>query len=238
MPPRDLFSVQRHRVDLVYGDVTGQASARTVDVHRGYVDDETGSGYLGAWCLMRNAWRTFRDDRVREWVVIGGPAPAHFSLLQELHRLTEMGASQMGDSHGKRTGEIDKAARLRTATKVVARDAAELTAMVGLVVYMAWADGRLAKTEARTIDRLIEAWGKDFQIPELLAEVVRGGVSRADYLESLTAIASAPVATRAAVLAGVTAVASASAGIKEDEAVVLLEVAGGLGIDPDPGDLC
>jgi hypothetical protein len=70
---------------FIYVDAKGEMSARTVDVSS--INEE----YLEGFCLVRNAFRTFRRDRILEFVV--NPEKIHERLL---HHSSQIASTSRG----------------------------------------------------------------------------------------------------------------------------------------------
>jgi len=229
----DLFLGQRHLVDFSYVDVVGNATERLVDVVDGW--RACGHGYVFGWCRGVRDWRTFRNDRVQVWRVRGGPPVRKENLLEELKRLTDLRMPQLGDPP-VRSGQTNSRPAL-VLPSMAASSVDELVAMVGILVFVARADGRVASDEAETLQRCISTWGRSLARAEDLQGVASSTVSREEFVDALHVLSSSPRDVREAVFVGALAVADASDGVREDEAAVLSQVAAMFGLPWDVSSL-
>lgn len=221
----EVFLGQRHLVDFSYTDVVGNETDRLVDVVDGW--RACGHGYFFGWCRGVYDWRTFRDDRVRAWRVRGDIRVQDGSLLDELKRRTELRMPQLGDPPPRAAA---RGVVQFEPPSALASTVDELVAMVGVMVFTARVDGRVAPTEAETVRRFVFAWGRNLASAADLKGVASSRVSRVEYLQSLRLLSRSPREVRESVLAGAVAVADASVGIREDEAAVLMEIAAMFGL--------
>lgn len=218
---RSLPADQVLAVDLAYRDYMGNETRRIVEVRS--VWEKNGFVYFRGWCRLRAGWRTFRADRVVGASIDGMSHPLDARGFAEhlCHRSPSFVRRPANVSAGaKSTIEVSVGS-----VDVEATDLDQLTAMVFVLVYVARADGRFVAKEKAAVLPLLSAWSAGLGgVPSALVDLSRVHVSLADFGNALDTLSHATEEVRLATTTGAVTIAQASAGVKEDELVVLAAI--------------